>query len=100
MRSVAEGFVAGMLAVADRDGFFLGEGELLRAETGSLVGTVAERLGLGTTAGTPPVIPGGECHELRFAVENDFWFHSGGITLRPVPAGPRIRGFPRSAICG
>lgn len=47
-----------MLAVAEPDLLFLGQGELFRAEAGALVRTVTHGLVTAKAAGAPPMVTG------------------------------------------
>ena len=56
MRSVAEGALQGMLAVAQRDVASFGNLDFFGRKTSTLVRSVAKRLFRGTAARTPPIL--------------------------------------------
>ena len=76
-----------MLAVAQRHSLRFRDRELYGSESGSLVRAVAKRLRLGTSAGTPPVITGGEWEDGGLSVEDNFFSHGSGVypCLDPGP---------------
>jgi hypothetical protein len=66
-----------VLAVAEPDFLFLGQGEFFRTEAAALVGAVTEGLVAAESAGTPPVITG-------------FKFEGAGLSV--VNLGKRVHG--------
>jgi hypothetical protein len=61
--AVAKGLIGAVFAVAEGDGFLFFDGDFLRLEGGSFVGTIAEGLRGGFAAGAPPVVAGFEFHD-------------------------------------
>jgi hypothetical protein len=60
MAAIAEWFVLAVLATTQRDLGVLPDFKLHRCDIGRFVRAIAERLGLGTATGAPPVGAGGE----------------------------------------
>ncbi|MGK0184748.1 MAG: hypothetical protein ACI9R3_000522 [Verrucomicrobiales bacterium] len=76
MTTVTERWIFAVFAVAESDRFVLFKSEFLRPEACSFMASIAERLRLGSPAGTPPIVPGVQLHYLRLFVENYRFYHS------------------------
>ena len=90
MRSVAERRGGGLFALAEPGGTAFFGGMSKRREAGSFVGTVAEGLGIGFSAGAEPDFLSGVQGDFDRLFGGDFGFHRGSkVVVQPVPGGIR-----------
>jgi hypothetical protein len=83
VRSVAEGWVFAVLAVAEPHFLGLREGELLGSQAGAFVGAVTHGLVTAETTCTPPMVSSFKFHGVGLGVENlGQGFHGGQTSLK------------------